>query len=154
MATIKITNNALSLFRSAAQNYINMNPDRTRLHYALEKMLKKTLSLFEDYADKENEIRIDCALIDEKTKVFIMSDDKKQLLIDPSKSKDLQKRTRALGREIVEFETYYATEVPKELEAMWYQQFTGIVIKDEDDNMAIAPLTGGKTELKTEDVTE
>lgn len=138
MATITITNDVLINARNGAQLYINRNPDRSRLHYALEKFIKKTQSKFEDYQDKENDIRVDCALIDKDTKKFVM-EDKNQLAVDPTKAKDLQKRIRDLGRETVDVEPHYATEIPPHLEAMWYQVFNGIIIKEEDDEMAKEP---------------
>lgn len=131
---ITITNDTLVNTRNGAQLYINRHPDRSRLHYALEKFIKKTQTKFEDYQDRENDIRVDCALIDKDTKKFVMED--KNLAVDPTKAKDLQKRIRELGRETIEIEPHYATEVPDGLEAMWYQAFNGIIIKEEDDEMA------------------
>src|SRR6185369_11523738 len=133
MATKKITNTELLDFINAAQNYINRNPDRTKLHYALEKTLKKTTALFEDYADAENEVRVDCALIDEKTKTFALGEDKRSYVIDPAKAKELQKSLRELGRKEIEIETHFATELPPFLEAMWYQYFNGIVLDEKND---------------------
>ena len=129
MAKIKITNDELVTFRSAAQTFINRNPDRTKLHYALEKTLKRTLPFFEDYADKENDYRVDAAVIDEKTKTFVLLEDKRSMAVDPAKAKELQKKMRDLGRQTVEFDAHYATDVPKDLEAMWVQMFVGIVIE-------------------------
>lgn len=131
MAKITITNDELVEFRRAAQGYINRYPDRTKLHYALEKALKRTQLLFEDYADAENDIRVDCAVIDEKTKTFVLNEMKNGMAIDPSKAKELQQKMRVLGRKEVSFEPYFATEVAPELEAMWFQAFNGIVIKDD-----------------------
>jgi len=121
-----ITNDELVQFRRAAQQYINSHAARTPLHHALERSLKQTKAAFEDFADDENEIRVDCALIDEKTKQFILND--KELAIDSTKAKDLQKRTRALGRKEVKVTLYQATEVPPKIEAVWIQQFAGLVI--------------------------
>lgn len=137
MATITITNDQLVNTRNGAQLYINRHPDRTRLHYALEKFIKKTQAKFEDYQDEENEIRVDCALIDKDTKKFVLEE--KNLAVDPAKAKELQRRMRELGRKTVDIEPHYATEVPTGLEAMWYQAFNGIIIKEEDDQMAQPP---------------
>lgn len=145
MAKVTITNEEMLNFRRAAQNYINRHPDRTRLHYALEKTLKKTTTAFEDYADAESDIRIDTAMIDEKTKAFVMTEDKMSYVVDPTKAKDLQKRMRDLGRKKVEFESYFATEIPKDLEAAWYQVFEGIVIEETDPGMI-----GVKKDVKKE----
>jgi len=136
MATIKITNRQLLDFRNAGQEYINRNPDRTKLHYAIERTLKKTQAVFEDYIDAENEIRVDCAVVDEKTKSFTLGEDKKSYLVEASKAKELQKKLRELGRKEIEIETYFATEVSKDLEAAWYQYFNGIVL-DEDKDPAL-----------------
>ncbi|HTJ52622.1 MAG TPA: hypothetical protein VL443_24370 [Cyclobacteriaceae bacterium] len=147
MAKISITNDELVQFRTAAQAYINRYPDRTKLHYALERTLKKTLTLFEDYADKENDYRVDAAIIDEKTKTFTYLEDvvggqtRRQLAVDPAKAKTLQANMRKLGREKVEIETYFTTEQPKDLEAMWHQVFSGIVIPEEREDSAKDALT-------------
>jgi len=146
MAKVKISNDEMLNFRRAAQNYINRHPDRTRLHHALEKSLKKTLTAFEDYADAESDIRIDTAMIDEKTKAFVMTEDKMSYVVDPAKAKDLQKRMRELGRKEVEFEPYFATEVPKDLEAAWFQVFEGIVIQATDE----VPAEKAVKKLKSE----
>lgn len=134
---ITITNDVLINTRNGAQLYINRHPDRSRLHYALEKFIKKTQSKFEDYQDKENEIRVDCALVDKDTKKFVMEE--KNLSVDPTKAKELQRKIRDLGREEVEIEPHFATELPPDLEAMWYQVFNGIIIEEEHDPMALAP---------------
>jgi hypothetical protein len=142
MATVTLSNNELLHFRRNAQQFINTHPERTKLHYALEKVIKKTTKAAEDYADKENDHRVDAALLDSKTKAFI-NDDKGNLTIDPSKMKELNKQLRALSRENVEFETHFATEVPPDLEAGWYQVFLGVVIEEDKD-----PILKEKTGLK------
>lgn len=132
MATIKMTNSELAQFRSTAQMFINRHPDRSRLHYALEKTIKKTQNLFDEYMDDENEIRMDCALIGPDKK-FLFLDDKKSLAVDPAKGKDMQNRLRKLGNKEVEFEPCFTTEFDPNLEAGWLQFFIGVVIKEEDD---------------------
>lgn len=131
MAKVKITNDEMLNFRHAAQNYINRHPDRTKLHYALEKSIKGSQSAFEDYADQESDIRIDTAMIDEKTKTFVMSENKMNYIVDPSKAKELQKKMRELGRKEVEIEVR-VVDAPKDLEAAWYQVFAGIVFPEVD----------------------
>jgi len=131
MAKIEIQKDQLVGVRNAAQTYINRNPDRSKLHYALEKFLKNTKSEFEEYQDAENDIRVDCALVDKDTKKFVLEG--KELAIDPSKAKDLQKKMRALGREVVSIDTFYCTEIPAGLEAIWYQVFNGVIFKEDQD---------------------
>lgn len=132
MATVKRSYDDILNFRNAAQQYINRHPDRTKLHYAIEKMLKKTKNHFEDYADKENDIRVDCALLDEKKAfVHIEVGGQKVLATDPSKAKEQQSKMRLLGRGEVEVEVYYTTETPKDLEAMWYPHFMGFVLPED-----------------------
>lgn len=130
---IKITNDELLQFRNAAQQFIQRYNDRTPLHYALEKMLKKTKTAADDYSDKENDHRSECALIDKETKKYATLDDKRTIAIDPEKMKSFQKKIRVLLREEIEVEPHYATSIPADLDAMWYQWFLGIVIKEEDD---------------------
>lgn len=132
MATVTLTNSELAHFRRTAQQFINTHAERTKLHYAIEKVLKKTTKALEDYSDQENEFRVDAALIDPKTKAFI-NDDKGNFMIDPTKSKELNKQLRALSRKEVEFETHFATDVPPDLEAGWYQVFLGVVIHEDQD---------------------
>ena len=131
MATI--TNTELVEFRNAAQRYINLHPERTKLHYALEKMLKKTLAAFEDFSDAENEIRMDCALVDQNTKAFIVAEDKKSYTVDSTKAKDQVSRLRALSRKAVTIDPFLVSDYPKDLEAMWYSYFNGIVLDELND---------------------
>jgi hypothetical protein len=137
---LKLTYDELILARAVGQQYINKNPERTPLHYALEKFIKKTQRMAEDYADKENDIRVDCALIDKDTKKFVLMDDKKSIAVDPIKAKEFQKKMRELGREEVTIENpHFATSVPDDLEAAWFQQFVGIVIREDDDPLINKP---------------
>jgi hypothetical protein len=143
MAKVKLTNDEMLNFRHAAQGYINRHPDRTKLHYALEKSIKGSQSAFEDYADAESDIRIETAMIDEKTKTFVMSDNKMNYVVDPSKAKELQRRMRELGRKEVEIEVR-SVDAPKDFEAAWYQAFAGIVFPDveiEDSKKELAEQT-------------
>jgi hypothetical protein len=130
MATVKITNDEHAQFRNIAQTYINRNPDRTPLHYALEKVLKKNLNKFEDYADKENDIRAEYALKDKETKKFVFNDDKRTFAVDPDRAKEMTKKLRELSREEVELEVHFATELPDHIDALWQQHFIGIVMND------------------------
>ena len=130
---IKITNEDLAQFRRAAQMYINAFPDRTPLHYGLEKMLKSTKAEFDQFFDEESDIRVDCALIDKETKKFVMADNKKDHAIDPAKAKELQARVRKLSNKEIEITPHWVTDFDPNMEAKWMQQFLGFIIKEEDD---------------------
>jgi hypothetical protein len=127
-----LTNDELSTLRQACQSYINRHPENSPFHYALTRTLKQTKAAFEDYADGENEIRIDSSLVDSTTGKFVLMDDKNPA-IDPKKAKELQKRTRDLSRKEVEVEIYQATSIPPTLESVWYQQFEGIIFKEQTE---------------------
>jgi len=142
---ITLTNAELATKRNAAQHYINSFPDRTRLHHALEKFLKRTKTDFEKFQDAENDLRVDAALIEEtekKVKRFVYetvpSDrpgvpPQKVLAVDPEKAKELQKKLRVLEREEVSFEPAYCqlSDLPDDMEARWQQVFIGLVVKED-----------------------
>jgi hypothetical protein len=134
MATLKKSYDDILAFRNAAQQFINRTPERTKLHYALEKVQKKIKSHVEDYADLENDIRVDCALLDNGKFTYIETGrmGEKMLATDPTKAKDQQKRIRDLGRKEVEVEVMFTTEVP-DIEAAWYGSFLGWVIDEAQD---------------------
>jgi hypothetical protein len=136
MATLKKSYDDILAFRNAAQQFINRTPERTKLHYALEKVQKKIKSHVEDYADLENDIRVDCALLDNGKFTYIETGrmGEKMLATDPTKAKDQQKRIRDLGRKEVDVEVFFIKgEIPKDVEAAWYAAFLGWVIDEEQD---------------------
>lgn len=140
MANLTMTNEELAAFRGIAQQYINRVKERNRLHYALEKFLKKTRVAFEDYQDAEQDLRVDCAQKEKDGKSFVYIETMtptgptKVLSIDPDKAKQLQKGLRELGRKQVEIEdVYYCRdkEVINSLESIWLQHFIGVVIEED-----------------------
>lgn len=154
MATIKKSYDEINTFRLAAQQWINKNPERTRFHYALEKLLNRTKVHSEDYADKENDIRVECALLDDK-KAFTYIEvegpmgPQKNLATDPAKAKEQQKRMRELGRTKIEIEQYFAP-APDKLQALWHQHFLGFVLDESKDEMADKKTEEPKMELQKE----
>lgn len=138
----------LLAFRSAAVGYIKSHRDRTALHHVLEKAIKKTQEYFEDYIDAENDLRVDCALIDKGTGKFVLGEDGKSIAIDPKHAKKFQKVMRELGRKKVEWYTTWVKEVPPTLDAGFFAAFIGFVIHESDDKFK------SEYESEVEDVTK
>jgi predicted mannosyl-3-phosphoglycerate phosphatase (HAD superfamily) len=135
MANLTTTNSELVAFRQAAQRYIQTHPERSKFHYALERTLKKTLPALEDWADQENDIRVDTA-VQENGKLVYMDvgspmRPEKMLVVQPDKAKELQKRLRELGRKTVSVEVHYCPtkDIPADLPAAYFQEFVGWVIE-------------------------
>src|SRR5690606_31097518 len=123
-ANLTITNADLVTKRSAAQNFIRVYPERTKLHHVLEKFLKKTKRLSEDFQDDENDIRVDAALLENKRFVYEtvptgQGQTTKVLAVDPTKAKELQRKLRDLERKeiSVEVDVLSEEEAGKDLEA-------------------------------------
>jgi hypothetical protein len=145
MANLTITNDRMLSVRRAAQSYIHKFKEREKFHVALEKFLKNTLKYFEEYADAENDICVDCALIENKKFVYEMTPDGGKILAtDPIQAKEKQKQMRALGHKQITLDAYFVKneDIPEDLEAGWYQLFLGVIIeKDPLEEVPVPEMT-------------
>lgn len=116
-------------FRNAARQYLGQKQPRTKLNYALEKMLAKTEKIQQEYSDIEQEIRIDLAETD-KDGILIITE-KGNYSYKKDSAKLLQKKLRETGNTTVEIDTH-TVEPPKTLESAWYEFFVPFVIEDKD----------------------
>lgn len=127
------TYDEIAMFRNQASMYIMKFRDRTPLHYALEKALGKTKQFHEDYVDKQNDLRVDYALIKKDTGEMIMLSDGVTPAINPEKHKAFQQKARELSRTKITWYTKWVSTVPKDLDAGWFSHFVGFVIHPDED---------------------
>lgn len=129
MKTEQVTFQQVVNFRQAARTYLGQKQPRTKLHYALEKMISKTEKIQQEYVDKEQEIRVDLAETD-KDGILLITE-KGNYSYKKEKAKELQKTLREIGNSPVSLEVH-TVEPPKTLESAWYEFFVPFVIEDKE----------------------
>jgi len=130
--TTKLTFEKLQEFDGiAAMYYSTGNNAQTKLGYAMKKVFKSSGKVFEEFKDAVDDVRVDNCLTDPDTKA-ILKDDKGGYMFskDGHKKtrKDLKKLQEEWTKRDVEIETYFATEIPKDLTDEQKRVFCGVVI--------------------------
>lgn len=124
-------------FHRVAIEYVTRNEKDSKLTYALKKMVGDPSSrnkgilfpIISDYQSKLNDLYIDYASVDEKTKV-LLKDAKGNLEYTKENQKELNSKVKELVQTEYEFEPYYATEVNLEsLDEFEIGAFKDFVIK-------------------------
>ena len=116
---IEVFNNA-SVFASKNEKF----------DYAVKKLGKKLQPGFDKFNDKLEEARIDHCSTDEKNN--ILRDSKNNYIYTKDNLKALNKKVAVLQEEVIQFEPYFAVELPEGLTEEQIELFTGILIKPED----------------------
>lgn len=138
---VKVTYTQIRDFRNNSRSYLmSSGTKRSKLHYAIDKMIKRTDKPFNDYVDKEQEIRVELAEVDKDGMLIV--DEKGNYRYKKEGAKQLQSRLRELGRTEVEIEPYYASELPKDLNPAFYEFFVPFVIEDEEPKEVSANQNG------------
>jgi len=99
---------------------------QTKLSYAVARMLKRCQKPIEDYNARNEDIRLNEALEDEKTKAVLMEG--QQYKFSKQGLKKVVEEQRKLLDEEVEIEPYIATAVPANLSDDVRVSFEGFVI--------------------------
>lgn len=128
---MKVTYQQIANFRNAARQFIGQKPAQTKLHFAINKMMKRTENHHQDFFDKENDIKIEHAQTDKDGVLLINAD--KAYSYSKENAKKLQADMRKLGRTEVEVDVFPVKELPKDLEAAWYEYLTPFVIEEKDE---------------------
>lgn len=107
------------------------NPQKTKWTYALERMEKRLTDLVEAYSTKLADIQIDHAAT-EKEGGPILTDAQGNFRY----TKEGWRARRTAQKELlsveIEFEPYYATEVPKDLSQLEKEVCAGFVLREEE----------------------
>lgn len=126
----EVTYQQITNFRNNARNYLAQKQDRTKLHYALERMLRSTETHHQAFADLEQEARIDLASVDKDGN--LLTDKETGYSYTKINAKELTKKVREISLTKVKVEPYIAKELPLKLEPIWYEVFTPFVIEDKE----------------------
>lgn len=130
METVKVTNLQIENFRSNARNYLGRKSTaRTKLHYALTKMLMKTETAFQRFQEEQQDIRTELAMTDDKKALII--DDKNNYSYTKEDAKKMNDKLRELGKREIEIENY-TVEAPKDLEPIYWEVFVPFVLEDKE----------------------
>jgi len=145
---MKVTYKQLIIFRQMAKRYIDMQGSKSnKLTWACMKLRRVTENLVEDFAEKESDIRVHKASLDDKGN-FILDKDG-QYIFKPNDLLEVSKKMRLLHDEVIEVEPYIVTIVPKELPISWYEYLAPFVLNELDEPSDEECL---KSEEKTEPV--
>jgi competence CoiA-like predicted nuclease len=105
------TNQEIIDFINAAALYLKKSDKDSKFNYALKKVQKSALKLFEQLQEKIERKRIDHCATDADGIILREADRNYRFTKDALKQ--LNKEVKALYEEKVEIESYFATEVPK-----------------------------------------
>ena len=146
---MKKTVQQISDFNKSTANYLAIHQTENKFTYALKKVAKRiealTKPLLEELSEKEADINIELASVDDKKNIVYEVEtitdaqgNKKESKTNipkftPEKLKEKNKRISELNKEIVkaeiEFEPYFATEVPEDLTETEKDSFKDFVIE-------------------------
>jgi hypothetical protein len=115
---MEVTYEQVAQFRYVAQLWLRRSGyQRTKLDYVVEKMVKKTKTIAEQYADRQEDLRDEHAEVDTKTKVIVVNPDGSRAF-SPDKIKSLRKALRDLSHEHLEIDPHYVDDesMPKTIE--------------------------------------
>jgi len=128
-----LTNKQLNLFVICGKQYLNTAPAKTKLWYAVDKILKKSLKKLEEVDEIKNEKRRDHALTTDKG-VFDTNENGTFKYTLAGNKKLMSELTEIENKE-VEIDTHIVTEYdddPKILSFDIRRAFEGIVIPEID----------------------
>lgn len=144
MATI--TNKQVTIFREVGALFVRHYHNKTKLLFAVQKMLKRTEKLQEAYVDEQNDKRIQLAAVD-GDKNLIMKNDRYSYT--PANQRELNKALRDLSNTKVDIgNPHFVDDIPADLTFQYpigagqtadvsdYDvrfAFAGIVIKEEEE---------------------
>lgn len=132
---MNVTYNQVALFRKNARNFLAQKGlEMSKLCWALNKMLARTETVHQQYKDAEEGIRIDLAEVDKTTSVLLCNGPNNSYSYNKANAKSLTDKLRVLGNTVVEIEPHIASELPKNLEPIWYEFFIPFVIAEQADD--------------------
>lgn len=127
---MKVTKKQINVFCVNAETYLNSHLGiENKFVYALRKMLKRIRGVHELYLDEIQELRLDYASLDEKTKNLIIQDG--QHVFTPEKQKEFLKKWKEKSEELIEIQPFFVDRDvwPKDLSYSLEVVFTDFVIE-------------------------
>ena len=110
----------------------NAYTEDDKLKYAFDKMKNQKNGRLQNAMETWNEtladLQYDHASLDEKGN--LLRDEKNNLKFTVPKQKEFDKAVRELRKKTFEFEPYYATELPKDLDEFTREALIGFVIRE------------------------
>lgn len=150
----QVTYKQLVLFRANGRNYLqHIGPKKNHLSYAIQKMLKRTERIFEEYQGTTQDLRAEHALV--KDGAFV-TNAKGETEIDASKAKAYNKAIRDLEGKAIDIEVYHTKSIPEDTEQVWMEYFIPFVIGEfqEPELVADHKADNGIMEIATLPPTE
>lgn len=130
-------------FAQVAQNYLANHPEKTKLEYAITRVMSQTAKIQEDILEKLADVDIDYCMTegdnleasgkdsDKIDKFAILRDDLGNLKFSKQGWKNkTSKRKQIINEETIDIEPYFATAVPDNLSLGEKEIFVGFVLKD------------------------
>lgn len=119
-------------FAQVAQNYLANHPEKTKLEYAITRVMSQTAKIQEDVLERLNDVDIDCCLTEGNDENgAILRDDQGNLKFSKKSLRDRNKRRKEImDNDDLEIEPYFATAIPDNLSDGEKEIFTGFVIKE------------------------
>lgn len=106
------------------------DPPKTKWTYALERMEKRLKPQIEAYQEAQGDLQIEHAATDEKGAILTEPDGRFRYTKDGLRARN--KAQKELMEKTVEFEPYYATELPENLSEIEKETCAGFVLKEEE----------------------
>jgi hypothetical protein len=122
---MKVTFERFLSFLANGRNYCSTE-QKSKLTYAIEKVIKLNKKAIDTYNETLEDARIDNAATDEKGTLLM---DGNQYRYTKDGAKSLNKAIRDLKNSEVEIEFYHAAELPKDLNEDLAEALGGFVIK-------------------------
>lgn len=127
----KTTYENLFNFAFAAQSWLagGKDRDKTKLGYAITRMMPRVQKLQGKYNNGVEDINIDCCATDDKG--IILRDEGGNYKFTKDGLKERNKRRESLFESEIEIEPYFATDVPADLTDLEREAFYGFIIREE-----------------------
>lgn len=113
----RVINSQIQTFRDTGTLFLrHSGQDKTKLHLAVEKMVKKLKTIHENFLDQQSDIRADHAATDPEKKI-LLKDNLGNYQFTPEKDKACRKALRDLANKHVVVEPHYVSteDMPNDL---------------------------------------
>lgn len=137
----QVTYKKIIAFINFANYYLATKPEETKLTAAIRNVLKQCIryELAENYNERVADLRVDFALVDEKTKALIHGKEPGTYAMDAEGTKGFNKAIKALLNETVEIHPRISTEndelaLAGDFMLADYSIMAGIVLTESEEN--------------------
>lgn len=121
-------------FVQTAQIYKSQHPEKTKLTYAIDKVLAKLPKLQTKFTDKLEKIDVDHCAVDDKG-IVLMDGDNYKFDKDSLRIRN-KERADEFDKADIKLDVHFATALPSNLTDFQIDAFSGIVISPEDAEVA------------------